>query len=104
MAEGRRLSAGGEAGSLRPRHVFNEASLCLDAAIAGQGVFLGWQTLSADALAAGRLVVPVPIAAETGFGHFFVRAPGRRETRTAKAFKHWLRAALQESLDALPVR
>ncbi|SIR17716.1 transcriptional regulator, LysR family [Rhizobium sp. RU20A] len=96
-------AAGLQAGCIRPRHVFNEASLCLDAAIAGQGVFLGWQTLAADALAAGRLVVPVPIAAATGFGHFFVRAPGRRETRTVRAFKIWLRDALAESLTALPL-
>lgn len=96
-------AAGLEAGCIRARHVFNEASLCLDAAIAGQGVFLAWQTLAGDALAAGRLVAPLPITAETGFGHFLVQAPGRRETRTIKAFKRWLRDALEESVKALPI-
>jgi LysR family glycine cleavage system transcriptional activator len=40
------------------RHIFNDASLCLDAAIAGQGVMLAWQTLAAYSLIEKRLVMP----------------------------------------------
>jgi DNA-binding transcriptional LysR family regulator len=40
------------------RHSFNDASLCLDAAIAGQGVMLAWQTLAGTSIADGRLVMP----------------------------------------------
>ena len=42
------------------RHVFNDASLCLDAAIAGQGVMLAWQTLAGYSIIEGRLVMPYP--------------------------------------------
>ena len=60
------------------RHVFNDASLCLDAAIAGQGVMLGWQTLAAYSLIEKRLVMPFPVRAMTAFGHYFVTPPTRR--------------------------
>jgi DNA-binding transcriptional LysR family regulator len=39
--------------------VFLEASLCLDAAVAGQGVFLGRETLARDVIAMGRLVAAI---------------------------------------------
>ncbi|NEK56089.1 LysR family transcriptional regulator, partial [Rhizobium leguminosarum] len=67
--------------TLPTRHVFNDASLCLDAAIAGQGVMLAWQTLAAFALAEGRLAAPFGIRARTGFGHYFVTAEGTREPK-----------------------
>jgi len=37
---------------------FTDAALCLDAAIAGQGVMLAWNILAQDARADGRLVAP----------------------------------------------
>ncbi|MGO8085424.1 LysR family transcriptional regulator, partial [Rhizobium leguminosarum] len=39
--------AGLSGATLPTRHVFTDASLCLDAALAGKGVLLAWQTLSA---------------------------------------------------------
>jgi DNA-binding transcriptional LysR family regulator len=83
------------------RHVFNEASLCLDAAIAGQGVMLAWQTLAAQAVTEGRLVAPFPIRAKTGFGHYFITPADRRESAKVKAFKAWMKAELEASLAAL---
>ncbi len=83
------------------RHVFNDASLCLDAAIAGQGVMLGWQTLAAYSLIEKRLVMPFPIRATTGFGHYFVTPPTRRETKTVTAFKQWVRDEIAESMRRL---
>ncbi|WP_075290121.1 LysR substrate-binding domain-containing protein [Pararhizobium arenae] len=80
------------------RHVFNEASICLDAAIAGQGPMLAWQTLAGDSLIEGRLVAPFKIRARSGFGHYFVTAPDRRETATVRAFKAWVRAEIAESM------
>ncbi|MFB2550953.1 LysR substrate-binding domain-containing protein [Ensifer soli] len=95
------LEAVGLAGAaVRVRHVFNDASLCLDAAVAGQGVFLGWATLAAHALQAGQLVAPFPERAPTGFGHYFVTSPSRRESRAVAAFKAWVRAEIA-GLDAL---
>lgn len=78
------------------RHVFNEASLCLDAAIAGQGVMLAWQTLAAYQLEKGQLVEPFAIRAVTGFGHYFVTPAGSRMPPKVKAFREWLTSELAE--------
>src|SRR6478609_469402 len=71
---------------IEERHVFNDASLCLDAAIAGQGVMLAWQTLAAFALAQKCLVDPFGLRVKTGFGHYFITAEGMREPRKVTAF------------------
>jgi DNA-binding transcriptional LysR family regulator len=83
------------------RHVFNDASLCLDAAIAGQGVMLAWQTLAAYSLIEKRLVMPFPVRAKTGFAHYFVTPPSRRETKTVAAFKQWVRHEIAGSMQRL---
>jgi DNA-binding transcriptional LysR family regulator len=83
------------------RHIFNEASLCLDAVMSGQGVMLAWQTLAADAINEGRLAVPFPIRATTGFGHYFITARDQRESRKVKVFKAWLRRELASSIEML---
>ena len=94
-------AAGFEGAKVNERHVFNEASLCLDAVIAGQGVMLAWQTLTSDAIADGRLVAPSGIRAKTGFGHYFITAKGQRESRKVQVFKAWLRRELARSMDEL---
>ncbi|PDS39124.1 LysR family transcriptional regulator [Rhizobium anhuiense] len=90
--------AGLSGATLSTRHVFNDASLCLDAAIAGQGVMLAWQTLAAFALAEGRLAAPFGIRAPTGFGHYFVTAEGTREPKKVKDFKAWIREEMAGTL------
>lgn len=75
--------------------VFSDASLCLDAAIAGQGVFLAWQTLAQDALAAGRLVAPFPGRFPTGISYWFVEPEGQRRPSKVEAFRSWLLDELQ---------
>jgi DNA-binding transcriptional LysR family regulator len=80
------------------RHVFNDASLCLDAAIAGQGVMLAWQTLAGYSIIERRLAVPYPVRVKTGFAHYFVTPPSRRETKTVSAFKQWVREEIAESM------
>ena len=93
--EGRRINE---------RHVFNDASLCLDAVMAGQGVMLAWQTLTADVIAEGRLAAPFGIRAKTGYGHYFITAKGVRESRKVQIFKAWLRRELARSMDDLDRR
>ena len=83
----------------KARHVFSDASLCLDAALAGQGVLLAWPVLASWALKEGRLVAPFPIRVETGMGDYFVTAPGMAEPRKVSLFKRWLRAAIAEDED-----
>ncbi|AJC78421.1 LysR family transcriptional regulator protein [Rhizobium etli bv. phaseoli str. IE4803] len=90
--------AGLSGATLATRHVFNDASLCLDAAIAGQGVMLAWQTLAAFALAEGRLAAPFGIRARTGFGHYFITAEGAREPKKVKDFKAWIREEMAGTL------
>ncbi|MFB9951476.1 LysR substrate-binding domain-containing protein [Rhizobium puerariae] len=87
-------AAGIEPAPMSIRHVFNEASLCLDATMAGEGVMLAWQTLAAYALDQGRLVAPFPIRAATGFGHYFVTRAGSRPPEKVRAFHTWLKAEL----------
>ncbi|SMF47615.1 DNA-binding transcriptional regulator, LysR family [Xaviernesmea oryzae] len=87
-------AAGIEPRPMAVRHVFNEASLCLDATMAGEGVMLAWQTLAAYALDQGKLVEPFSIRAATGFGHYFVTRAGSRPPAKVKAFHTWLKAEL----------
>ncbi len=89
-------AAGVEPRPLDVRHVFNEASLCLDATIAGEGVMLAWQTLAAYPLKEGKLVEPFDIRAATGFGHYVVTPVGMRQPPKVKAFHQWLRQELAE--------
>lgn len=86
------------------RHTFNEASLVLDAAISGQGVMLAWQTLAGFAISQGSLVVPFGIRVETGYGHYFVSSPSRRESKAAVAFKRWVRDEVEEGMRLLDLR
>lgn len=79
------------------RHVFNDASLCLDSAIAGQGVMLAWQTLAGFSLQEGRLVAPFGIRANTGDGYYFVTAEGSREPKKVRDFKAWIREEMAET-------
>ena len=85
----------------RTRHVFSDASLCLDAALAGQGVLLGYPVLASWALKEGRLVAPLPQHVATGMGYYFITAPGQPEPRKVTLFKRWLRAAIAEDVDAV---
>ncbi len=86
-----------DAGRLKGGHSFTDAALALDAAIAGQGVLLAWQTLAADALRAGTLVAPFPGRAPTGLGYWFITSASRREPKTVRDFKAWVRAEMRET-------
>ena len=97
-------AAGLEGQRINERHVFNDASLCLDAVMAGQGVMLAWQTLTADVIAEGRLAAPFGIRAKTGYGHYFITAKGARESRKVQIFKAWLRRELATSMGDLDRR
>ena len=74
---------------------FSDSALCLDAAIAGQGVMLGWHTLAMDALADGRLVKPFAEEAETGLGYYLVTSLARGNDKKIVAFKSWIRQEIR---------
>ncbi len=86
--------AGLSGAGMATRHVFNDASLCLDATIAGQGVMLAWHTLATYALEQGRLVEPFAIRAHTGMGHYLVTRAGARMPAKVRAFREWLKTEL----------
>lgn len=80
--------------------VYSDAGLCLDAAIAGQGVFLAWETLAADALAFGRLVAPFPEKVATGISYWLVSAADRPRSPAARDFRAWITKELAQSCPA----
>ena len=83
-------AAGAPPVALLPGARFTDPVLCLEAAIAGQGVMLAWQLLVADALADGRLAAPFGISAPSGLGYYLATAAGRRPSARVLAFKRWL--------------
>lgn len=96
------LKAAGLSGArMTVRHTFNDASLALDAAIAGQGVMIAWQTLAGYAVMKGSLVAPFGICARTGFAHYFVTSALRRESKAVIAFKRWVRDEVEEGMRQL---
>ncbi|MEM9972748.1 MAG: LysR substrate-binding domain-containing protein [Pseudomonadota bacterium] len=79
--------------------VFSDASLCIDAAVAGQGVFLAWETLAQDALAMGRITAPFPGRFPTGTSYWFVEPDGPRRQPQVEAFRAWLVEELRHGID-----
>ena len=77
---------------------FSDASLCLDSTIAGQGVFLGWETLASDALKAGRLAAPFARQTRTDYAYWLLEREHSLKARSIAAFTGWLRAELAASL------
>lgn len=75
-----------------PQHgtVFDDSSLMLMAAVAGQGVALTRHTLAIDDLAAGRLLRPFPIAVTTPYSYYFVCRPADEEPGAVATFRQWL--------------
>ncbi|NDV02116.1 LysR substrate-binding domain-containing protein [Pseudoroseicyclus tamaricis] len=71
--------------------LFSDSMLCLDAAISGEGVFLSFETLAADAIAMGRLVAPFPGRHATQNHYWLVTAADARPTRPMRAFTTWLK-------------
>ncbi|MTI00045.1 LysR substrate-binding domain-containing protein [Roseibium sp. RKSG952] len=80
---------------------FSDGALCLDAAIAGQGVFLAWETLAGHALKTGQVVAPFPDRYETGFCYWLLSSSYRKPTPAMRAFSEWLIAELETSLSDL---
>ncbi|MEM9104096.1 MAG: LysR substrate-binding domain-containing protein [Pseudomonadota bacterium] len=74
--------------------VLSNASLCVDGAIAGLGIFLGWEPMATDALNAGQLVAPFEDRYPTGLGYWLVEAEKGSRNASALAFADWLRTEL----------
>lgn len=77
---------------------FTDPMLCLESAIAGHGVMLGWQLLAADALADGRLVAPFGIRAQSGLGYWLVTSSSKAESRKVRDFKVWIKEEIEATM------
>ncbi|KGF68021.1 LysR family transcriptional regulator [Hoeflea sp. BAL378] len=82
------------ASDLREGPTFSDASLCFDAAVAGQGIFMAWETLAHDALAAGQVVAPFEGRFSTGAAYWFITRTHSFKARETEAFERWLRAEM----------
>jgi LysR family transcriptional regulator, glycine cleavage system transcriptional activator len=78
--------------------VYSDAALCMDAAIAGQGVMLAWQTLANDALSEGRLVRPFRHVIASGLTYWLVTPSHRRPEYKSRRFGAWLKEELEASV------
>jgi DNA-binding transcriptional LysR family regulator len=79
---------------LAPGPIFSDAGLCLEAAIAGQGVALAWPTLAADALNAGLVVAPFSGRVATEEFYWLVSSAKRLPSANVRRFGAWLKEAL----------
>jgi len=76
---------------------FNNYTLVMQAAIAGQGVALGWIPLIEDLLRTGQLVSALKQPHTTHSGYFLVEPIPRRMTEPNNVFREWItRCATQK--------
>lgn len=87
---------------LGPGPEFNEAALCLDAAMTGAGVFLAFETLCRDALDRGQIVAPFPRWRATGLRYWLVSAGNRSLSPAERAFRTWLTETIAAERMGLP--
>ncbi len=93
--------AGLSGATLETRHVFNDASLCLDAAIAGQGVMLAWQTLAGYCAAARSAGRAVRHPRQDRLRPLFHHGRRSREPKKVRDFKAWIREEMAGNPAAL---
>ena len=86
-------------GHIEPRAqlTFNDASLVMEAALAGQGVALGRKTLVEEELRAGRLVRLWDLDAPYEFAYYLVYPQEVMERPQAAAFREWILKATREN-------
>jgi putative choline sulfate-utilization transcription factor len=90
------LAARGSALHLdRPRLLYPTYPLLLQAALAGEGVALGWRGLVDGLLAEGRLVQLLPGLRRSDRGYFLC-VPERQAQAAVRAVAAWVRASIDE--------
>ncbi|MCU0802665.1 MAG: LysR substrate-binding domain-containing protein [Rhodobacteraceae bacterium] len=84
--------------SLKPGPTYGDASLCLDAAMTGQGIFMAWETLACDALERGQLAAPIRQRSMTGATYWFATSKFSAQKPSVRKFRNWLEAELECSV------
>lgn len=69
---------------------FNQVAMALEAAADGMGVVLGIPVVAASDLAAGRLVMPFPLALRVKADYFLVHSHDVLRDPAVAAFRNWL--------------
>ncbi len=69
---------------------FGQPDHALQAAMDGAGVVLGWRSLAANDIAAGRLAVPFDLALPLGSAFYLVYPEAYADRQKVKAFRNWL--------------
>lgn len=77
---------------------YADGSLCLDAAMTGQGVFMAWETLACDAVNAERILAPFAQRSPTGAKYWFVTGREKSRKKTVSLFRSWLKSELSNSI------
>lgn len=85
------LAAGVEGVDTERGPRFNDLGLVMQTAIAGHGVALVPTVLTADDLAAGRLVRPFELSVPTDFGYYIVCPKEKMKEPKVAVFAAWLR-------------
>lgn len=81
--------------ALQSGPTYVDASLCLDAAMTGQGVFMAWETLACDALERGQICSPFRQRSMTGATYWFATSRFSTQKSSVRKFRSWL----QDELD-----
>jgi DNA-binding transcriptional LysR family regulator len=73
----------------------NNYSLVIQAALAGQGVALGWRPLVDDLLDKGQLVPALDRTVVTDRGYYFVHRRAAASSKVVTLCRSWLQGELQ---------
>lgn len=77
---------------------YADASLCLDAAMTGQGLFMAWETLACDALERGQIVSPFRQRSLAGGTYWFATSRMSARKPSVMKFRSWLEMELECSV------
>lgn len=89
---------GSPALNLKTGPTYGDASLCLDAAMTGQGVFMAWETLACDALDRGQICAPFTQRSPTGATYWFATSRSSAHKASVRKFRSWLQYELDCSV------
>ena len=82
---------------LRPGPTYRDGAMCLDAAMMGQGVFMAWETLAADAVLRGTVAAPFAQRVPSGVAYWFVTTRLSARKPAVRRFRDWLLAEIGAS-------
>jgi LysR family transcriptional regulator, glycine cleavage system transcriptional activator len=83
---------------------FSHSVMVLQAAIHGQGVAIGYSVVAQQEIQSGRLVTPFKITIPSRNAYDFVCPKGHEDKPKIAAFRHWLKATIEQESASDPFR